>query len=74
VVHVNVVAGFVMPRLISDHLGQTTLGIWIRWSVVSYFALIQLNLGGSVNRYVARYRAVQDWEVFPVPFPPSGCS
>jgi len=60
---VNVVAGFVMPRLISDHLGQTTLGIWdFAWSVVSYFALIQLNLGGSVNRYVARYRAVQDWE------------
>ncbi len=58
---VNVVAGFVMPRLISDHLGQTTLGIWdFAWSVVSYFGLVQLGLSGSVQRYVARYRATGD--------------
>jgi O-antigen/teichoic acid export membrane protein len=58
---VNVVAGFIMPRLISDHLGQVTLGIWdFAWSVVSYFGLLQLGLSGSVQRYVAKYRAAGD--------------
>jgi O-antigen/teichoic acid export membrane protein/peptidoglycan/xylan/chitin deacetylase (PgdA/CDA1 family) len=58
---VNVISGFIMPRMISDHLGQTTLGIWdFSWSVVSYFGLVQLGLGGSVDRYVAKYRAVGD--------------
>ena len=60
---VNVVAGFIMPRLISDRLGQTTLGIWdFTWSFVSYFALVQLGMSGSVNRFVARYRSLGDWE------------
>jgi O-antigen/teichoic acid export membrane protein len=58
---VNVIAGFVVPRMISDHLGQRTLGIWdFAWSFVSYFGLVQLGMGGSISRYVARYRANQD--------------
>ena len=58
---VNIVAGFIMPRLISDRLGQSTLGIWdFCWSVVSYFGLVQLGLSGSVQRYVAKYRALGD--------------
>jgi len=58
---VNVVAGFIMPRLISDRLGQTTLGIWdFAWSFVSSFGLVQLGLSGSVQRYVAKYRAQGD--------------
>jgi O-antigen/teichoic acid export membrane protein len=60
---VNVVAGFVVPRMISDHLGQTTLGIWdFAWSFVSYFGLVQLGLGGSISRYVAKFRARNDVE------------
>jgi O-antigen/teichoic acid export membrane protein len=60
---VNVIAGFVMPRLISDHLGQATLGIWdFAWSIVSYFGLVQLGLSGSVQRYVAKYRARGDFQ------------
>lgn len=60
---VNVVAGFVLPRLISDRLGQTTLGIWdLCWSIVGYFGLVQLGLAGSVDRYVAYYRALRDKE------------
>jgi O-antigen/teichoic acid export membrane protein len=60
---VNVIAGFIMPRLISDHLGQVTLGIWdFAWSVVSYFGLVQLGLSASVDRYVQRYRALGDHE------------
>ncbi len=58
---VNVVAGFVVPRMISDHLGQATLGIWdFAWSFVSYFGLVQLGMGGSISRYVAHYRAKGD--------------
>jgi O-antigen/teichoic acid export membrane protein len=58
---VNVVAGFIMPRLISDRLGITMMGVWdFAWSVVSYFGLVQLGLSGSVQRYVAKYRAQGD--------------
>jgi len=58
---IHVAAGFIMPRLISDRLGQTTLGIWdFCWSLVGYFGLVQLGLGGSVQRYVPLYRARGD--------------
>lgn len=54
---VFVVAGFFMPRLIDQHLGQATLGIWdFAWSIVAYLSLTQLGVGSAVNRYVARYR------------------
>ena len=54
-------AGFVMPRLISDSLGQVSLGTWdLAWSLVSYLGLIQLGLVASVNKYVAAYRAQHD--------------
>ncbi len=58
---VNVVSGFIVPRLISDQLGQATLGIWdFCWSLVSYFGLVQLGMGSSVARYVAKFRARDD--------------
>ena len=58
---VNVISGFLVPRLISDQLGQVTLGVWdFSWSFVSYFGLVQLGMGGSISRYVARYRAKND--------------
>lgn len=60
---VNVVAGFIVPRLISDHLGQTTLGIWdFSWSLVAYFGLLEIGLGDSISRYVAGHRARNDVE------------
>jgi O-antigen/teichoic acid export membrane protein len=55
---VNVISGFIVPRLISDQLGQVTLGVWdFAWSFVAYFGLVQLGMGGSISRYVALYRA-----------------
>lgn len=58
---VFVVAGFIMPRFIDRRLGQEELGVWdFGWSLVSYFGLAQIGIGSSVNRYVARYRAVGD--------------
>ena len=60
---VFVIAGFVMPRMIDRHIGQTSLGIWdFSWSLVNYFGLAGLGIGSSVNRYVAKYRAVNDIE------------
>jgi O-antigen/teichoic acid export membrane protein len=59
---INVISGFVMPRLISDQLGQAVLGIWdFSWSMISYVALLQLGIGGSINRYVAKYRSQGDF-------------
>ncbi len=58
---VYIVAGFIMPRLIDRRLGQELLGIWdFAWSLVSYFGLVQLGIGSSVNRYIAKYRAAGD--------------
>ena len=55
---VQAAAGFIMPRLISDALGQSSLGVWdLAWSLVAYLGFIELGLSGSVNRFVARYRA-----------------
>lgn len=55
---VFIVAGFIMPRMIDRRLGQETLGIWdFSWSMVVYFGLIQMGVGSSVSRYVAKYRA-----------------
>lgn len=58
---VNVTSGFIIPRLISDQLGQVTLGVWdFAWSFVAYFGLVQLGMGGSISRYVAYYRSKND--------------
>jgi O-antigen/teichoic acid export membrane protein len=58
---VTVVFGFIMPRMIDHRLGQVTLGIWdFAWSIVSYFALFEVGIGSSVNRFVALHRAEHD--------------
>jgi len=58
---VFIVAGFILPRMIDRRLGQELLGVWdFAWSIVSYFNLVELGIGGSVNRYVARYRMTGD--------------
>jgi len=58
---VFIIAGFIMPRMIDRRLGQELLGVWdFSWSLVSYFGLVQAGMGSSVNRYVARFRAVGD--------------
>jgi O-antigen/teichoic acid export membrane protein len=61
--HVVLIAsGFVLPRLINDHLGQVTLGVWdFCWSMVQFFDLAQVGVGASINRDVARYRASGDF-------------
>jgi O-antigen/teichoic acid export membrane protein len=54
---VFIVCGFVMPRILDHHIGQTALGTWdLAWSAVSYFSLAQLGIGSSVNRFVAAHR------------------
>ncbi len=58
---VFIIAGFIMPRMIDRRLGQNLLGVWdFAWSLVSYFQLIGAGISSSVNRYVARHRAVGD--------------
>jgi O-antigen/teichoic acid export membrane protein len=60
---VFVIAGFIMPRLIDHRVGQSGLGVWdFGWSLISYFAFVQAGIASSVNRYIAKYRAVRDTE------------
>lgn len=57
-----VIFGFLMPRIIDESLGQVALGVWdFSWSLVSYLGLSMLGIGSSVNRYVARYLAKDDF-------------
>lgn len=54
-------AGFILPRFIDRSIGQTALGVWdFCWSIINYISLIQLGIGSSVNRYVAKHRAEGD--------------
>ncbi|HEX3716443.1 MAG TPA: oligosaccharide flippase family protein [Verrucomicrobiae bacterium] len=58
---VYIAAGFVLPRTIDHNLGKDILGVWdFAWSLVGYFGLIQIGVVGSINRFVARYRAQGD--------------
>jgi O-antigen/teichoic acid export membrane protein len=60
---VFIVGGFIIPRMIKDHLGDPALGVWdFGWAVTAYFALVTGGLISSVNRYVARHRAASDIE------------
>ncbi len=60
---VFIIAGFIMPRMVDQHLGQQALGVWdFAWSLVAYFRLVQGGIVSSVNRYVAKYRVVGDEE------------
>lgn len=58
---VMIAAGFILPRMINDSLGQSRLGVWdFSWSFVAYFGLAQGGIVSSINRYVARHRASGD--------------
>lgn len=60
---VFVVSGFILPRLISERLGQLSLGIWdFGWSMVSYCALGTAGIRSAVSTYVSRYSATSSWE------------
>jgi O-antigen/teichoic acid export membrane protein len=55
---VFVIFGFIMPRVVSDTIGQEALGIWdFGWAIVNYLGLAMVGIGSSVNRFVARFRA-----------------
>jgi O-antigen/teichoic acid export membrane protein len=55
------VTGFILPRQMDRHVGQTALGVWdLGWSLVSYFGLAQVGVGSAVNRYIAKARAAGD--------------
>lgn len=58
-----IISGFILPRTIDDTIGQVSLGIWdFCWSLVNYFKFTMLGITSSINRYVAKYRSVNDVE------------
>jgi O-antigen/teichoic acid export membrane protein len=59
---VFILGGFILPRLINDHLGQEQLGVWdFGWSTITYLNLLSAGVASSVNQYVAKYRASSQW-------------
>lgn len=60
---VELAIGFILPRLISDRLGQELLGVWdVSWSLVFWVRWTNLGVIGAVTRYVACYRTLRDWD------------
>ncbi len=58
-----VISGFLLPRFIDRHQGRELLGLWdLGWSLQFYISLLALGVASAVNRYVARYRTVRDWD------------
>ncbi len=58
---VFIAAGLITPRLIDRQIGAEALGVWdFGWALVNYFHLVQMGVVASINRYVARYRAIGD--------------
>ncbi|MEK6677766.1 MAG: lipopolysaccharide biosynthesis protein [Planctomycetota bacterium] len=59
---VVLVSGFLIPRWIGDSHGKEILGIWdLGWSLIFYVGLLKFGATATVNRYVSRYRTLQDW-------------
>ena len=57
----NLAAGFILPRFVSERLGQTSLGVWdFAWAMVGYLGIIELGIGASVDRFLAHDRASGD--------------
>ncbi len=60
---VLIVSGFVMPRMLDRHIGQNALGLWdFCWSFTTYFNLLEIGVGSSVNRHIAQARAAGNGE------------
>ena len=58
-----IIMGFIIPRMIDRKIGQFSLGIWdFCWSLANYLSYASLDIGSSVNRYVAKYRAEHNTE------------
>ncbi|MEE9293579.1 MAG: oligosaccharide flippase family protein [Phycisphaerae bacterium] len=58
-----VASGFVLPRFIDRSHGAELLGVWdFSWSLVAYISLLALAVSSAVQRYVAKYRAIGDWD------------
>ena len=58
---VNLIAGFILPRMVDGQLGQFQLGIWdFAWSMIGYLGMMELGIGHSVNRIIARGRVNGD--------------
>ncbi len=57
----TIITGFLLPRMIDESVGQAGLGIWdFAWTISSYIALSQLGIGSSLNRYIAKFRSLND--------------
>src|SRR5688572_29071321 len=57
------ISGFLLPRFIDRKQGGELLGVWdLGWSLTVYISLLALGVASAVNRYVARFRALADWD------------
>ena len=58
-----VMAGFIVPRQMSDSLGQNALGIWdLGWVAVNYLTLTGFGVGPALSREVAYLRSTGNIE------------
>lgn len=54
---IQIIAGFILPRLIDESVGKDGLGVWdFAWSLVAYFNIVTGGIISSINRYIAKAR------------------
>lgn len=62
---VVIIAGFVVPRMISDTQGVVLLGVWdFGWATARYLSMAKIGLTQTMGRYTALYRASGDHRSF----------
>jgi O-antigen/teichoic acid export membrane protein len=58
----EMILGFVVLPFNISHLGQSAYGLWILTaSITAYFSVLDLGYGGALVKFVAQYRARNDW-------------
>ena len=60
---VNMVIGLLLTPFIISHIGKSDYGIWtLVASIVGYYGILGLGVGGAITPYTARYIGQKDWQ------------
>ncbi len=57
------VSALIFPPLLLKQLGKEGYGVWVLVGhIIAYLAILDLGVGSSIGRFVAKYTAKNDWD------------
>ena len=60
---VSIASAFILTPFLLHRLGPEAYGAWaVSQAIASYFGLLDLGVTSAAGRYIAHYRALDDWE------------